>query len=90
LDEGLGLILQEAVLAGVPVLASELAVFREQLGDTGWYAPLNDEGRWSEAIGRTAEVSAGAVAAGQYQALAPDEAWSSFSQTARQLISGNQ
>jgi len=90
LDEGLGLILQEAVLAGVPVLASELAVFREQLGDTGWYAPLNDEGRWSEAIGRTAEVSAGAVAAAQYQALAPDEAWSSFSQTARQLISGNQ
>lgn len=90
LDEGLGLILQEAVLAGVPVLASELAVFREQLGDTGWYAPLNDEVGWSEAIGRAALAPASAVAAVQYQALAPDEAWSSFSQTARQLISGSQ
>lgn len=89
LDEGLGLILQEAVLAGIPVLASELAVFREQLGDTGWYAPLNDEGGWGEAIGRAAQASANAVAAAQYQALAPDEAWSSFCQTARQLISGS-
>ncbi|MFQ6557222.1 glycosyltransferase [Pseudomonas sp. Lb2C1-1] len=90
LDEGLGLILQEAVLAGVPVLASELAVFREQLGDTGWYAPLNDEEGWSEAIERAAQAPVGTVAAAQYRALAPDEAWSSFSQTARELISGRQ
>ncbi|AKJ97545.1 MULTISPECIES: glycosyltransferase [Pseudomonas] len=90
LDEGLGLILQEAVLAGTPVLASELAVFREQLGDTGWYAPINDEGGWSEAITRAAQVPVDKVAAAQYQALAPEEAWLSFSQTARQLISGGQ
>lgn len=30
-QEGLGLVLSEAVIAGVPVLASDLAVFREQL-----------------------------------------------------------
>ncbi|WP_210642549.1 glycosyltransferase family 4 protein [Pseudomonas sp. Tri1] len=90
LDEGLGLILQEAVLAGIPVLASELAVFREQLGDAGWYAPVNDEAAWSEAIVRASLASADAVAALQYQALAPDEAWLNFSQTSRQLISGSQ
>lgn len=90
LDEGLGLTLQEAVLARVPVLASELAVFREQLGDTGWYAMPNDESGWSEAIERAAQASANTVAAAQYRALAPDEAWSSFSQVARQLISGSQ
>ncbi|WP_092253047.1 glycosyltransferase [Pseudomonas sp. NFACC13-1] len=89
-DEGLGLILQEAVLAGIPVLASDIAVFREQLGDTGWYAPVNDDGSWSEAILRAAEAPAEAVALAQYRALAPDEAWLSFSQTARQLISDHQ
>lgn len=89
-NEGLGLILQEAVLAGIPVLASDLAVFREQLGDTGWYAPVNAEGDWSAAIARAAQAPADAVAAAQYQALAPDKAWLSFSQTARQLISGSQ
>jgi len=89
-DEGLGLILQEAILARVPVLASELAVFHEQLGDAGWYVPLNDEGGWSEAIERAAQAPADTVAAGQYQALAPEEAWSSFTRTARQLISGSQ
>jgi glycosyltransferase involved in cell wall biosynthesis len=89
-NEGLGLILQEAVLAGVPVLASDLAVFREQLGDSGWYAPVDSEGDWSAAIIKASQASADAVAAVQYQALAPEEAWLSFSQTARQLISGRQ
>lgn len=88
-DEGLGLTLQEAVLAGIPVLASELAVFREQLGDAGWYVPVNDDGRWSEEIVRAAQASAEAVAKVQYRAMAPDEAWLRFSQTARQLISGS-
>ena len=89
LAEGLGLILQEAVLAGVPVLVSELAVFREQLGDAGWYAPINDNECWSEAILRAGLASAEEVAAVQYRALAPEAAWSSFSQTARHLISGS-
>ncbi|WP_260959367.1 glycosyltransferase [Pseudomonas citri] len=87
--EGLGLILQEAVLAGAPVLVSELAVFREQLGDTGWYAPVNDDERWSEAIRRAGQACAEGVAAAQYRALAPEAAWLNFTQTARQLISGS-
>lgn len=90
LEEGLGLILQEAVMAGIPVLSSQLAVFREQLGDAGRYAPANDINAWSEALLQTSQGSAEAVAAAQYQALAPDQAWLSFSQTARQLVSGRQ
>ena len=88
ISEGLGLILQEAVMAGVPVLASELAVFREQLGDAGRYAPVNDVRAWSEALVRISQASTEEVAAAQHKALAPDEAWLSFTQTARQLISG--
>jgi len=88
LNEGLGLILQEAVMAGVPVLTSELAVFREQLGEAGWYVPANDAGAWTQALVEIPRRSATALAAAQYQALAPDEAWSSFSQAARQLILG--
>ncbi|MFW0756570.1 glycosyltransferase [Pseudomonas sp. H11T01] len=87
LDEGLGLILQEAVMAGVPVLTSELAVFQEQLAETGWYAPVDDVSAWSDAIVRAFSTSPEAIAAEQYQALAPDKAWRSFSETARELLS---
>lgn len=86
-NEGLGLIMQEAVMADVPVLASELDVFREQLADTGWYAPAEDVSAWRDAIVRAFNVSPQAVAAKQYQELAPDQAWLSFCQTARTLLS---
>ena len=86
-EEGLGLIMQEAVMAGVPVLSSELAVFREQLADSGWYAPVDDVNAWRDAILRAFSVCAEAVAADQFQALGPDQAWQSFSQTARALLS---
>jgi glycosyltransferase involved in cell wall biosynthesis len=86
-EEGLGLIMQEAVMAGVPVLSSDLAVFREQLADSGWYAPVDDVNAWSDAILRAFSVCAEAVAADQFQALGPDQAWQSFSQTARALLS---
>jgi glycosyltransferase involved in cell wall biosynthesis len=87
LNEGLGLIMQEAVMAGVPVLASELDVFREQLGDAGWYAPVEDASAWRDAIVRAFSVSADAIAADQYRALAPDQAWLDFSQASRALLS---
>ena len=87
LSEGLGLIMQEAVMAGVPVMSSELAVFREQLAHTGWYAAVDDVSAWSDAIVRAFSVSAKDVAAEQYLELAPDQAWSDFSQVARQLLS---
>ncbi|MGE8067178.1 glycosyltransferase family 4 protein [Pseudomonas sp. NPDC089569] len=86
LSEGLGLIMQEAVMAGVPVLSSDLDVFREQLGDAGVYAPAEDATAWRESIVRALNVSAAEVAAEQYQALAPDQAWLEFSRTARNLL----
>ncbi|MGE8152271.1 glycosyltransferase [Pseudomonas vancouverensis] len=86
-EEGLGLTMQEAVMAGVPVLSSELAVFREQLAGTGWYAPADDVKAWSDLIVRAFSVPAESVAAEQYQALAPDQAWQRFSRTARTLLS---
>ncbi|MNG29466.1 hypothetical protein D3C84_1148950 [compost metagenome] len=74
-------------MAGVPVMSSELAVFREQLAHTGWYAAVDDVSAWSDAIVRAFSVSAKDVAARQYLELAPDQAWSDFSQVARQLLS---
>ncbi|MCW8276323.1 glycosyltransferase [Pseudomonas sp. PCH199] len=86
LSEGLGLIMQEAVMAGVPVLSSELDVFREQLADSGWYAPIEDVRGWRDAIVRAFDVSPETIAIEQYQALAPDQAWLNFSQGARSLL----
>ena len=87
LEEGLGLIMQEAVMAGVPVLSSELPVFREQLASTGSYARINDVDAWHDAIVQAFSGSTETIAADQYQALAPDEAWLSFNQAARTLLS---
>lgn len=86
LSEGLGLIMQEAVMAGVPVLSSDLDVFREQLEGTGWYAAAEDVNAWHDAIVRAFDASVQPVASQQYQALAPEQAWQSFSQTARSLL----
>ncbi|AUF99982.1 glycosyl transferase [Pseudomonas sp. 09C 129] len=87
LDEGLGLILQEAVMSGVPVLTSDLPVFREQLAETGRYAPVNDIDAWQEAILQALGLPAQSIAADQYAALAPDLAWQRFSQAATTLLS---
>ncbi|MBF6028088.1 glycosyltransferase [Pseudomonas sp. P115] len=86
-SEGLGLVLQEAVMAGVPVLTSELAVFREQVAETGWYAPADDVKAWVQLMQRAFSADPGAVAAGQLQALAPEQAWQDFTTTARRLFS---
>ena len=74
-------------MAGVPVISSDLPVFREQLAHTGWYAPVDDVSAWSDAILRAFSVCAKNVAAEQYLELAPDQAWSDFSQVARRLLS---
>ncbi|WP_321360754.1 glycosyltransferase family 4 protein [Pseudomonas extremaustralis] len=86
-QEGLGLILQEAVMAGVPVLTSELAVFREQLADTGWYAPSGEVQAWGDLIARAFATSAREVLEVQSRALAPEQAWKNFSETSRRLFS---
>jgi glycosyltransferase involved in cell wall biosynthesis len=74
-------------MAGVPVLSSELDVFREQLADAGWYAPTEDVDAWRDIIARAFSVSPETIAAEQYQVLVPDQAWLSFSRTARTLLS---
>lgn len=86
LDEGLGLILQEAVMSGVPVLTSDLPVFREQLASTGRYAPVDDINAWKELILEAFNSAAETTAAAQYVALSPDTAWHSFSQAAGTLL----
>ncbi|MBC3255349.1 glycosyltransferase family 4 protein [Pseudomonas paralactis] len=86
-EEGLGLILQEAVMAGVPVLTSDLAVFREQLGDAGWYAPVDDPVAWGELMERAFATSCDAVVETQSRVLAPEQAWDDFKQTTERLFS---
>ncbi|MCO7567511.1 glycosyltransferase [Pseudomonas sp. S 311-6] len=85
-SEGLGLVLQEAVLADVPVLCSDLPVFREQLGEAGYYLPIGDEAAWTAAIERCVTLDASDTAGQQRQALAPELAWQAFRQGSANLL----
>ena len=86
-SEGLGLVLQEAVMAGVPVLTSDLEVFREQVGEAGWYAPADDVEAWAQLVARAFYADAGTVVEAQLRALAPEQAWQDFTTTACRLFS---
>lgn len=86
-EEGLGLIVQEAVIANVPVVVSDLEVFHEQLGDSGHYVPVDDVAAWTQAIEATLSVSAEEVAAHQYATLAPEQAWQRFSHASGAVLS---
>jgi glycosyltransferase involved in cell wall biosynthesis len=48
--EGFGMPMAEALLAGTPVIASDLAVFREVAGDVPDYLPTDDVQGWTQAI----------------------------------------
>jgi glycosyltransferase involved in cell wall biosynthesis len=48
LQEGQGLVLQEAIHYGVPVICSDLPVFKEQLADSGVYCDAIDPDCWSK------------------------------------------
>ncbi len=48
--EGYGFTLMEAALLGVTVLADDLPVYRETLGDIGVYLKTDDLYHWKEAI----------------------------------------
>ncbi|MDF0733874.1 glycosyltransferase [Pseudomonas entomophila] len=85
-SEGLGLVVQEAVLADVPVLCSDLPVFREQLGEAGLYVPVGDQQAWGRALVRCATRDAGEVARQQRLVLAPEQAWDAFRQGAVSLL----
>ncbi|KQB51650.1 glycosyl transferase [Pseudomonas endophytica] len=86
-EEGLGLVVQEAVIAGIPVLASDLPVFHEQLGDAGSYVPVGDETAWAQAIEASACARATQVAAHQYASLDPEHAWLRFRQACSTVLS---
>lgn len=87
-EEGLGLIVQEAVIAHVPVLVSDLPVFEEQLGESGRYVPVDDIEAWAQAIEAAGAVSAQDVAERQYAAIAPEQAWQRFSHACSGVLSG--
>jgi glycosyltransferase involved in cell wall biosynthesis len=86
-EEGLGLVLQEAVIAGVPVLVSDLPVFREQLGGAGHYVPVGNVEAWIAALDEVAGEDGATVASSQHQALAPEQAWQRFCEDSRTLLS---
>jgi glycosyltransferase involved in cell wall biosynthesis len=48
--EGFGLAVVEAMACGTPVIASDLAVFREVGGDAAEYSPVADVDAWSEKV----------------------------------------
>lgn len=56
LTEGYGLPPLEAMALGTPVIASDLPVLRERLGDFAVYLPETDSYAWQEAILRMARV----------------------------------
>ncbi|MFJ4154480.1 glycosyltransferase [Pseudomonas sp. NPDC089752] len=86
--EGLGLVVQEAVMADVPVICSDLPVFHEQLGEAGCYLPIADVQAWANAIGCCDAPQAAVLAARQRQALAPDAAWQAFQNASANLLRG--
>ncbi|HEX5871000.1 MAG TPA: glycosyltransferase family 1 protein, partial [Longimicrobium sp.] len=49
--EGFGLPLVEAMACGAPILAADLAVFREVGGDVAQYVTRDDADGWAEALG---------------------------------------
>jgi glycosyltransferase involved in cell wall biosynthesis len=58
LDEGFGIPLIEAIAFGAPILASDIAVFREIAGDRASYADPLDRTAWSESIARLVDAGA--------------------------------
>lgn len=87
-QEGFGLVLSEAVIAGVPVLASDLAVFREQLPGDVALLPVTQPMAWSKAIDESLRGDLNALARYQYQQLSPEVSWERFSRFYRQLLAG--
>ena len=86
-QEGLGLVLQEAVIAGVAVLASDLPVFREQLAIDAGFVAGNSAQAWQAAISQVLVAgSMSQLARQQVEALAPESAWASFQAVCRQLL----
>ncbi|MGV8843073.1 MAG: glycosyltransferase [Pseudomonas sp.] len=85
-QEGLGLVLQEAVIAGVPVLVSDLPVFREQLDGVDGFVAATNADAWSIAITQFLQGKCESLASRQYERLAPECAWTEFKNLYRGLL----
>lgn len=84
--EGLGLVLQEAVMANVPVMVSDLPVFHEQLGESGLYAKAGDIQAWASGLERCLELDGAQVVENQALTLNAEGAWQRFGETCQQLL----
>lgn len=76
-QEGLGLVLPEAVIAGVPVLANDLAVFREQLNGAAGLLPCATEA-WRDALNTVLKEDLAALADVQRVGLDAEGVWARF------------
>lgn len=85
-QEGLGLVLSEAVIAGVPVLASDLPVFREQLANGVGLVPGRQPQQWGTALRAALQGDLGRMAEHQRTGLAPEASWERFTQFYRRLL----
>lgn len=86
LYEGFGLVIGESLMAGVPVIVSDLGVFREQLGDAGRYAQVNDAQAWQRELAGALELDADQreqIYAAQVQAFDFDGRWKAFAEAYR-------
>jgi len=85
-EEGLGLVLQESVMADVPVLLSDIPVFREQLGESELYAPAKDVEAWARLLDVYLAEAPAPHAAAQRARLRPEQAWQLFRRSYRDLL----
>nr|WP_288465919.1 glycosyltransferase [uncultured Pseudomonas sp.] len=85
-QEGLGLVLPEAIIAGVPVLATDLPVFREQLGGSIGLVGAGQRAAWELALSRYLQGDLNALRDAQQAGMAPERAWENFIGFYRKLL----
>lgn len=85
-QEGLGLVLPEAIIAGVPVLATDLPVFREQLGGSIGLVEAGQRAAWELALSRYLQGDLNALRDAQQAGMAPERAWENFIGFYRKLL----
>ncbi|WP_457979673.1 glycosyltransferase [Ectopseudomonas composti] len=77
-QEGLGLVLSEALIAGVPVLATDLPVFREQLSGGGGLVEAGNKAAWEVALSHYLQGDLDALRETQQASMAPERTWQHF------------
>ncbi|WP_417316104.1 glycosyltransferase [Cycloclasticus pugetii] len=89
IKEGLGLVLQEAVLSEVPVVVSDIVVFREQLADVGPYVQVGNTSMWADTIESIMSSDLGEISRDQRSVLNVDAAWSDFTRGWKEVFNGS-